>query len=205
MSQFRQKRKSLCSNPAGTCLQLIFHQRFWFKFTGKSRIHLWRTSCRKGKMERVQVKTKVRYMACSFSLHCVHFRGGKVSVQLHAEQFKDRAEVIPAISLLRALPTPRVGYHNLWNDSARQGHSIISSVSRWSTSVWSCKEGFFLLTLAIWCKRLQYQAAGCVTGSRVTNLSLLRGKEEKMTSRQTITDTNTFLKSRNTAILQNTG
>lgn len=47
-------------------------------------------------------------------------------------------------------------------------------------------------------KRERCQAAGHVTGSRVTNLSPLRGKEEKMISHQTITDTNTFVKSRNT-------
>lgn len=94
LSQFLQK-----SNQRRTYFHLIFHQCFLLKFTGKFCIKPWRTSCRKGKIEREQVKTKVRYMACSFSVHCVHFRGRKVSMQLHAKQFEDGPEVISVNSL----------------------------------------------------------------------------------------------------------
>lgn len=98
-------------------------------------------------MKREQVKAKVQCLVCSFSVHCGQCRREDVSLQLHAELLKDRAEVVPAISLLHALPAPRPGCCNLGNDSAGQSWKIIFSVSRGSTSAWSCK-GFFL-TLAI--------------------------------------------------------
>lgn len=67
----------------------------------------------KGKTEREQVKTKMQYTGVQFSVHCLHFRGKKVSMQLHAKQFKDGTEVISVDSFLTASPTPRVGYCNL--------------------------------------------------------------------------------------------
>lgn len=89
---------------------------------------------RKSKVKREWVKTKVQCMVCSFSVHWVQYRREEVSVQLHAEQLKDRAEVIPAISLLHALPTPRPGCCHLGNGFAGQRWNSISSVSRGSTS-----------------------------------------------------------------------
>lgn len=129
-------------------------------------------------------------MVCSFSVHCGQCRREDVSVQL---MWNSEGQSRSYSS--NSLPTPRLGFCNLGNGSAGQRWNIISSVSRGSTSAWSCK-GFFL-TLAIWCKRWWYQAAGCWQGA-VTSPSLLRGKELKMTSHQTITDINTFVKSRNT-------
>lgn len=47
-------------------------------------------------------------------------------------------------------------------------------------------------------QKIMASGSWLLTGSCGTNLSLLRGKEVKMTSHQTITDTSTFVKSRNT-------
>lgn len=47
-------------------------------------------------------------------------------------------------------------------------------------------------------QKITVSGSWLLTGSCATSLSLLRGKEEKMTSHWTITDTNTFGKSRNT-------
>lgn len=147
-SQFLQK-----SNEAGTYFHLIFHHCFLLKFTGKFCIHPWRTSHRKGKIEREHVKTKVRYAACSFSVHCVHFRGRKVSMQLHAKQFEDGyISVISVNSLhcVKPLQVLAVGYCDQWHNSARQGHSI-TSASWWIPLAWSCK-GELFLTLDAWCR-----------------------------------------------------
>lgn len=48
------------------------------------------------------------------------------------------------------------------------------------------------------CLMQKITASSCITGSHVMNLSLLRGNEEKMTSQETVTNTNTFVKGRNT-------
>lgn len=136
-------------------------------------------------------------MVCSFSVHCVQCRREGVSVQLHAEQLKDRVEVIPAISLLHALPTPRPGYCNLGNGSAGQ---------RWMEHYFQCiqrkhlslKLQRILPYLGYLMQKIMVSGSWLLTGSCGTNLSLLRGKEEKMTSHRTITDTNTFVKGRNT-------
>lgn len=177
VSQSLQRFKSLCPNPAGgTQLQQIFHPHSQSKFTGKSCIHLWRTSWGTGKMKREQVKTKVQCLVCSLSVHCVQ-RGREELSAAACGTAEGQSGSYSRNRLLCASPTPRLGCCNLGNGSAGQRWNTVSRGSRGSTSPWSCK-GFFL-TLAIWCKREQYQAAGCWQGALLPVFLSSEGKKKK--------------------------
>lgn len=137
---------------------------------------------------------------CSFSVHCGQCRREDVSLQLHAELSKDRAEVVPAITLLLTHPKAGLlqpGERLCWAEVEHYFQCI-------QRKHLSLELQGIIPYLGYLMQKIMVSGSWLLTGSCVTSLSLLRGKE-KMTSHQTATDTNTFCqKQEHTEILQNT-
>lgn len=154
---------------------------------------------------------QVRWRESRWKLRCnawwavspcsVHGVGERSSVQLHVEQLRDRAEVIPAIHLLRAHP-PQGRAGATWEMALLGTGGTSFPVYPEEAPQLEAAKDFSLPWL--FDGREKVPGSWLLTGSCVTSLSLLRGKEGKITSHRTITGTDTFVKSRNTEILQNT-